>query len=590
MRKFMVLLVMVLMLLPPYALAADYTIAAYSMDVAIEDDGSARVAERLTYEFDGSYNGILSSIDVGDVEALEGLKLYVDGGTLLRQVDQMQMEPFTYTAQREGDLLNIRAYAPGDGGARFFEYEYTLRGLAQRYQDAARLNYKLIGIANAVTLRDATITVTFPDAPTDYFVHGAMDETHLSLDGSVLTAGPRDVYPGEYVEIDALFPADSLASAPLIDRRVIQETLDTEARLVEERAEAEAAAAEALKEAEKLERRLQYGATGILAAFFIGAALILRGKITRFGLKKAIVAKEDDAALEGLDAAVAEQLVRNTAGESGFSATLLELVQKRALSMRGEVHPVSGEKQVKFTVESRGADMSPQQKVLFDWLFTGRDFLWIEDLDAGRSASAAQAFDKNYRQWQQAVRRQAEEEGLYFGGRAKMGCGAVMLAVGGVLLSIATFALGLVPVGIAGILLTVLVLIGFTRVRSLTDLGEAKCSAVRGFCERYEGKIADMPADSLKHMPILVALGYVEPLTEYLEQRASDPYYGYGEMLPIWWYAGWHHDMGRVNRSFHEVRKHNASVVSQDSSSSSSDGGFSGSSGGGGGGGGHGAW
>ena len=199
MRKFMVLLVMVLMLLPPYALAADYTIAAYSMDVAIEDDGSARVAERLTYEFDGSYNGILSSIDVGDVEALEGLKLYVDGGTLLRQVDQMQMEPFTYTAQREGDLLNIRAYAPGDGGARFFEYEYTLRGLAQRYQDAARLNYKLIGIANAVTLRDATITVTFPNAPTDYFVHGAMDETHLSLEGSVLTAGPRDVYPGEYV-------------------------------------------------------------------------------------------------------------------------------------------------------------------------------------------------------------------------------------------------------------------------------------------------------------------------------------------------------------------------------------------------------
>ena len=100
MRKFTVLLVMVLMLLPLGALAADYTIAAYSMDVAIEGDGSARVAERLTYEFDGSYNGILSSIDVGDVEALEDLKLYVDGGTLLRQVDEMQMEPFTYTAQR----------------------------------------------------------------------------------------------------------------------------------------------------------------------------------------------------------------------------------------------------------------------------------------------------------------------------------------------------------------------------------------------------------------------------------------------------------------------------------------------------------
>ena len=577
MRKFTVLLVMVLMMLPLGALAADYTIAAYSMDVAIEEDGSARVAERLTYEFDGSYNGILSSIDVGDVEALEDLKLYVDGGTLLRQVDEMQMEPFTYTAQREGDLLNIKAYAPGAGGARFFEYQYTLRGLAQRYQDAARLNYKLIGISNAVTLGQATITVAFPGAPTHFYAHGAMGEADLLLDGSVLTAGPRDVRAGEYVEIDALFPADSLAAAPLIDRPVIQETLDTEARLAQER-----------KEAEETKGRLRYGAVGILAAFFIGAALILRGKIARFGLKKTIVAREDDAALEGLDAAVAEQLVRNTAGESSFSATLLELVQKRALSMRGEVHPVSGEEQVKFTVENREADMSPQQKALFDWLFGGREFLWIEDLDAGRNASVAREFDRNYRQWQQAVRRQAEDEGLYFGGRAKMGCGAAMLAAGGVLLSISTFALGLAPIGVAGLLLTVAILIGFTRIRSLTDLGEVKCSAVRGYCERYEGKITDMPADSLKYMPILVALGYVEPLTEYLEQRASDPYYGYGEMLPIWWYVGWHHDMGRVNRSFHDVRKHNASIVSQDSSSSG--GGFSGSSGGGGGGGGHGAW
>jgi uncharacterized membrane protein len=577
MRKFAVLLVMMALLLPPLgALAADYAISAYAMDVAIDKGGSARVSERLTYEFDGSYNGILSSIDIGDVEALEDLKLYVDGGTLLREVDEMQMEPFTYTAEVDGDLLNIRAYAPGDGGARLFEYEYTLRGLAQRYQDAARLNYRLIGISNAVTLGRATITVAFPAAPTHYYVHGAMDEADLTLEGNVLTAGPRDVGSGEYVEIDALFPADSLALAPMIDRPIIQEALDTEARLAQER-----------REAEETKRRLKYGATGIIAAFFIGAALILRGKIARFGLKKAIAAREDDAALEGLDAAVAEQLVRNAAGESGFSATLLELVQKRALSMHSEAHPVLGVEQVKFTVENRGVDMSPQQKVLFDWLFTGRDYLWIEDLDAGRSASDAQAFDRNYRQWQQAVRMQAEEEGLYFGGRAKMGCGAAMLAVGGVLLSIAAFALGLVPIGIAGILLTILILIGFSRVRSLTDLGEAKCSAVRGYCERYGGKITDMPSDALKYVPILVALGYVEPLTEYLERRASDPYYGYGDALPVWWYAGWHHDMYRVNRSFHDVRKHNASVASQSSSSS---GGFSGSSGGGGGGGGHGAW
>ena len=581
MRKIAAMLLLVLLWIPAGALADGFKIPAYSMDVAIREDGSAQVAENLTYSFDGSYNGFLSSIDVKDAEALEDLKLYVDGGTLLRQVDELSDEPFTYTAVTEDGLVNIKAYAPGSGGQLSIRYGYVLRGLAQRYRDAARLNYKLIGVRNQATLENATIRVTFPGAPEHWFVHGAMGAEDLSVDSDgVLTAGPKDVQPEQYVEIDALFPADSMGLAPLIDENIVESTLDTEAKLAEEKAAAEAAAAETRS-------RMRYGVIGLLAVFFVGAALMLRQKLARFGVKKDIAPSDDMEALSGLDAAVCELLGRGKVSESGFSATLLELVQKGALSMAAEAHPLTGEMETKFTVVDRGAKLTQQQRALFDWLFEDREVLWIEDLNAGKDAKLAQSFATGYSGWQRTVGHQATEEGLYFGNAVKLGCGVAMLAAGGILLSVALFFLGQNWVAVAGLLLTGIMVLGFTRVRNITDLGEAKCAAVRGFCEKYGENLKNLPPEALKHLPVLVALGYVEPLARYLDERASEPNYGYGNWLPVWWYAGWYHDVGRVDRSFHDVRLHNADIASKGDGSS---GGFSGSSGGGGGGGGHGAW
>lgn len=582
MRKIWVAALVLLLALPLAALADGYSIPAYSMDVAISQDGSAKVTENLTYDFDGSYNGILNDIDVGDLAGLQDLKLYVDGGTPLRQVDALNGEPFTYTATRNGNLLNIKAYAPGNSGRREFRFEYTMLGLAQRYRDAARLNYKLIGIANSVTLGGATIRVAFPGAPEHWFAHGAMGAEDLSIapDGALM-AGPRDVAPGQYVEIDALFPADSMSLAPLIDQPIVQSALDTEEKLAQQKA------AEAAERAENL-KRLRYGATGLLALFFIGAALLLRQKLAKYGVKKDIKPADDMGALDGLDAAVAETLVRGHADECGFSATLLELVQRGALTMTSEVHPLTGEKETKFTVSNRQAEMTEQQRALFDWLFQGREFLWIEDLNAGKDVRLAQSFESGYSSWRKAVKQQAVDEGLYFANGVKLGCGAAMLIVGGLLISGALFVLSQIVLGLAGVVLTAVVGIGFARIRNITDQGERKFAAIRGFCEKYGENMSQLSPEALKYLPILVGLGYVEPLAKYLDQRASEPGYGYGSMLPVWWYAGWYYDMGRVGRSFHDVRQHNQSIVAK--SSSSSGGGFSGSSGGGGGGGGHGAW
>jgi hypothetical protein len=73
-----------------------------------------------------------------------------------------------------------------------------------------------------------------------------------------------------------------MSLAPLIDEPIVVSALDTEAKTGsgEGRGGSRAPA--------ETRNRMRYGVIGLLAAFFIGAALMLRQKLARFGVKKSI--------------------------------------------------------------------------------------------------------------------------------------------------------------------------------------------------------------------------------------------------------------------------------------------------------------
>jgi hypothetical protein len=226
------------MLLVPAGLGAraeaSYRITDYHMSVEVLSDGSALVTEELAYHFDGAYNGILCSLDASGTDGIKDIQLYVDGIRQLRQVDEMNMEPLTFTVTWDGDLVNLKACAPGDGGDRHFRYKYRMKGLARRYQDAGRINFKFIGVNNQVPLENARITLALPGGggPVYPLVHGAMAAEDMALSSTnALTLGPRTVQPGEFVELDALFPAEWLKGAPVIPENVLADALRTEADL-----------------------------------------------------------------------------------------------------------------------------------------------------------------------------------------------------------------------------------------------------------------------------------------------------------------------------------------------------------------------
>jgi hypothetical protein len=181
--------------------------------------------------------------------------------------------------------------------------------------------------------------------------------------------------------------------------------------------------------------------------------------------------------------------------------------------------------------------MSGQQQALFSWLFGRRDFLWIEDLDAGESESAARDFASEYAAWQKAVQRQAIDQGLYQGNGGKKALGVTLTAVLGIIVSVAAFALEMAWLGAAGLFLTAVLCAGFASLRPLTDRGEEKVAAVRGFCEKYGEKLDWSFGRTPEVSPNLVALWAMWSVTQYLSAGAGRAEYGYGHCCR-WWVRG----------------------------------------------------
>lgn len=564
MRKFLMILLLIGLCLAPFAaLAVDYAIDSYEMTVDIKNDGSAIITETLLYSFEGEYNGILSTFDVADVEALVDLALYVDGDTKLRQVDELGNEPFTYTVTQVGGMLKVQAYAPGNGGSRTFRYEYQLLKLCQRYQDAGRLHYKLIGTGNQVTLNNALINISLPSQGYDAWAHGAAFNDNIRMEGKTVIVGPVNVASGQYVEVDILFNAASLYNASVISHDIMDETYALEEEL--------AKAYEARMHRLEVTR---YILIALLPVFIIAGLFMLRGGGLRIGFKKKnLKADLNLEKLKGITAAVAQYIEASTVDSYGLSGTLLELVLAGGVDMN---KPKPKSKQMRFTVKNRDVPgLTEDQQYVLDWLFKTDTPLLASSLDAKGDVRRAQEVQAHFTKLTGLARGEAKAEG-YLSEKGNFVLRWALPVIGlGVALVI---GLAFMQVGWAAVLAAFWALaltIGMIKLRPLSDKGEEIAAALLGLKGQIDGGKEQFAGDMAWLLPISAALGYLEPFFKLMDRSWDEGAH--------WMFQGWQFDICCMQHRMIQVQESNGHMLQ----SSSGDGA---SSGGGGGGGGHGAW
>jgi hypothetical protein len=537
------------------------------MDIAVQTDGTGLFEETLVYDFDGYYNGILATIRHAGV-GFDALRLFVDGETELTRVDVLDETPYTYTAETVGDATSIKAYAPGDGGTRTFAIHYRMDGMALRYRDTARVNQMLLQAET--DYESALFTLVLPQssaAGVEAFAHGALGAENISHWEKYITFGPVPVQAGQYAEIDVLFPAEWLSEAPLIDQDMREEALALEATLAEQLTEELAAKA-------RLRRAFAIAAIVLLFAYVLGIEVLYIRQRRRYGLKNPVQATTDPQLLAEISPALALVLLNKPVSAAALGATLLALADRGVLSMQ------QAEEDTGFTLVQRPDGLSAHEEKLLDWLFAASDTLWIQGLNKGEDEKAAEAFVKQYDQWKQSITQECVSRGWRFP-RGDEGMALAILL--GLLAAGICFGAGIWPLGIIGAVWMIVYAVRFGRLRKLTDAGEARRDALYGFVQNYLDKLQaanSAPLGSWAHLPLAMALGYMQPLADWAERHPGGyEEQDYGGFVPLGVLLS-------MERRINEAQSHNNEIIQPKESS----GGSSGSSGGSGGGSSHGAW
>lgn len=552
------------------AALADTSVDVYEMDIRVEDSGYATFEETIVYRFEESYNGILAAIWVEEGYAVGDLRLFADDGIAFTQVDDLDGQPYTFTAQREGQALQIKAFAPGGAGTRTFRLTYGISGWAQRYQDTARVNHALL--YSSMRYEKATFRIALPggdDTQIEAFAHGEAGADQLTVQGGQITIGPLTVDADEIVEVEALFPAAWLTTAPIIAQDMREEALAMEAQIAAE-------AAEAVAREARLARTMGIAILLALAVYAVAFLYIFLRMRAVYGLKHHVLPRLDDALLGEIPPAQAQALRDGNVTASGLSATLLSLAERGVLTMAAQGEDTC------FTYARKPANLLAHETMLLDWLFEGGDTLCVSQLDAGDDESAAAAFTSAYNAWKVAVTDDVRERQWVFDNAKARLAGLLSALLIGLSLSLVLLRYGLWPIAIPGIVLTCLLTLAFGRLRRLTDEGELRLAAIYGFLQSYEDKLQTEPETVLRHVPLVMALGYLEPLATWLDHQP--PQAGEAGMagmdIPIWMFVGWHGSIQRMERGINEAQSHNAGVQSAASGGGTSGGGFSGGTGG----------
>lgn len=150
----------------PEVAAQSYEIENYDVLVTIQEDGSAVFTERITYEFDGEFNGVLFNLDYSPHPTPIAVSVAVEEEgkpEVMFQQDSSQ-QPGTYEMTDTGEFLNFTVYNPVADTRRTVIYSYRIPEMVTNFNDIAQFNRKVIGSGWDDTLSDVDIQIELPAA------------------------------------------------------------------------------------------------------------------------------------------------------------------------------------------------------------------------------------------------------------------------------------------------------------------------------------------------------------------------------------------------------------------------------------------
>lgn len=576
-----------------------YEIESLDIVANIERDGSLEVEERVIYDI-GEINGILYNIDALGYGKFTDLQIfYEDDGEFKQARNNTAPSEGNFTVSVDDGLYKIKLYAPSQNERKEFIFRYNLtRGLTV-YRDIAQLNRKMVGKEWQNSIGNISVTVNLPENVKKddiyAFGQGPLTGNIEILDGKSVRYTLNDYRPGEFLEVNLLFPKNILTSFnPLLmkNKSALKEILDMEGNLA--------------KEANDARKRAIIG-------FYLGRVVLVLAVawwlflVVFIYLKNSKRYKVENEYGEyfrelpdDYSPSIAGTLVSRNLYPSGreLFAMLLDLVRKGHLKLE------EGEKTTTLILQESGKPLSEEEKFILNWyireLGDGEKIV-LESVEASiKGRGGAKEFNRNYERWRTIVYSDMLEKNLKMDKRDKFSTSL------GIFTGIAYFiGGGMLVVYFQSELFILMILLGFillpyTFSRKRASLEKEKAisrwEAFKKFLVDYsnleEAKLASI--ELWEHYFVYavalgvaekVAKGYSKIMSKKGEESTIIGGRGYrnNSLMNMYLYSHAFRSMER-NTSFVAQRAMESVARSSRSSARGRGGGFSGGSSGGGGG------
>lgn len=576
-----------------------YEIERLDIVANIERDGSLEVEERVIYDI-GEINGILYNIDALGYGKFTDLQIfYEDDGEFKQARNNTAPSEGNFTVSVDDGLYKIKLYAPSQNERKEFIFRYNLTRGVTVYRDIAQLNRKMVGKEWQNSIGNISVTVYLPESVKKddiyAFGHGPLTGNIEILDGKSVRYTLNDYRPGEFLEVNLLFPKNILTSFnPLLmkNKSALKEILDMEGKLA--------------KEANDARKRAIIG-------FYLGRVVLVLAVawwlflVVFIYLKNSKRYKVENEYGEyfrelpdDYSPSIAGTLVSRNLYPSGreLFAMLLDLVRK------GHLRLEEGEKTTTLILQESGKPLSEEEKFILNWyireLGDGEKII-LESVEASiKGRGGAKEFNRNYERWRTIVYSDMLEKNLKMDKRDKFSTSL------GIFTGIAYFiGGGMLVVYFQSELFILMILLGFillpyTFSRKRASLEKEKAisrwEAFKKFLVDYsnleEAKLASI--ELWEHYFVYavalgvaekVAKGYSKIMSKKGEESTIIGGRGYrnNSLMNMYLYSHAFRSMER-NTSFVAQRAMESVARSSRSSARGRGGGFSGGSSGGGGG------
>jgi len=378
-----------------------FKITDYNAQVKILKNGNIEVREYFSYNFDGSFNGIIRSIGTRGS----------DGFAYFKASEYYPTEKELEVTQSEkDDMFTYRIYDKSNNENKVFLLEYQLENTATIYNDTAEFYWKFFDKTNTSPIGHVKIELEFSETvlPGDMkvFGHGASSGmVSIEDDGKVIYEVNR-LSSGEMVEARILFPVNLVSES----NKIVRENKYAEIM------------AEEISWANKTNRQNSINVLGFLLAPLLLLFNIFFAIRVYYKYDKELKADVDMEYYRELPSNITPAVLSKLmsiqgVGTKDILATLMDLVRKKYLKV--EEIPAGRKKDYRFTrLEPETINLKKHEAQLIHWLFysigDGKSIALKEIKDYAKASLTQLSFQSNYRKWIKAVGKEFKKYN-YFG-------------------------------------------------------------------------------------------------------------------------------------------------------------------------------